>query len=261
MTDLAGIPQPKRYPPSATGGRLLFWPLDGPTLETSGLAVMTAAGGGGGGGGGGPTDPLAARRAPYYDAAAGAGAWHPVSRQPVSEPRVSAVTVRVAELDEWVDSWEEVHWEHGADGFRCEDGVGGGDEVGGHSPHDGGGGGGGGVAGSHCACGAVKPVGVKDLSVVVTGTGGVTEGSGDGGGFVTVHDYVTAVHPWLMGLRNDILGALGTMNGDDAPLPADTELMVCYDALDSLRIMKREEWIRMVKKEPSPGFSLRELLE
>ncbi|KAL2016675.1 hypothetical protein VTK56DRAFT_3177 [Thermocarpiscus australiensis] len=174
----------------------------------------------------GPTDPDA--RAFYYDAAT--GAWHPASRQPISEPRVSSITVRVLELRDWEDTWEELHWEHNAEEFRCEAGVVAGEEVG-----DDDGGGGGGVAGGDCRCGAAKPVGMKDVSVVVTGTGGVTEGGG-GGGFVTVHDYVTAVHPWLMGLRGDILGALGTLNGDNAPLPAETELMVSCDALDDLEI-------------------------
>ena len=105
-----------------------------------------------------------------------------------------------------------------------------------------------------------------DASAVVTGTGGVTEGGGGGGGsgdFVTVHDFVIAVHPWLMGLRSDILGALGTLNGDDVPLPAETELMVSCNMLDFLMIDNRADWIRHTKNEPvaaEPGFSLRELM-
>ena len=71
--------------PSAAGGKLLFWPLDGPTLETSGLAVMA-----------GPTNPDV--RAPYYNAAT--GVWHPVSQLPISKPRVSSITVRVTELED-----------------------------------------------------------------------------------------------------------------------------------------------------------------
>ncbi|KAG7289433.1 hypothetical protein NEMBOFW57_005804 [Staphylotrichum longicolle] len=130
---------------------------------------------------------------------------------------------------------------------------------------EGGGGGGSGAGGDSC-CGTGRPVGKKDISVAVTGTGGVgvkDGGGGAGGGFVTVHDYVTAVHPWLMRLRSDILGALGTLNGDDAPLPDETELMVNYNALEDLMMEKRADWIRLTKKEPmapSPGFSLRELL-
>jgi hypothetical protein len=235
MADPAGIPQP-RYPtladlrvahqavlPSAAGGKLLFWPLDGLTPETSGLAVMA-----------GPTSPDA--RAPYYHAAT--GAWHPVSQLPVSEPRVASITVRVSELQDWEGNWEDVHCEHVA-----------GEEVGIE-----------GEAGGDQCCGTARPVGMRDVSVVVTGTGG---GDGGGGGFVTVHDYVTVVHPWLMGLRSGILGALGTLNGEDAPLPAETELMVSCNALDDLMMHTRADWIRLTKKEPvapPPGFSLRELM-
>lgn len=43
--------------------------------------------------------------------------------------------------------------------------------------------------------------------------------------FVTVEDYVAAVHPWLVGLRDDILAAKGIfVMDDDQPLPADTPL-------------------------------------
>ena len=114
MADLAGIPQPypiqPPYPPlaalraaqqsvqpSAAGGKLLFWPLDGPTLETSGLAVMA-----------GPTNPDV--RAPYYNAAT--GVWHPVSQLPISKPRVSSITVRVTELEDWEGNWEGTHCDH-----------------------------------------------------------------------------------------------------------------------------------------------------
>lgn len=214
--------------PSAAGGKLLFWPLDGPTLETSGLAVMA-----------GPTNPDV--RVPYYDAAT--GACHPISQLPISEPRVSSITVHVSELADWEGNWEEAHFDLIAD------------EEGDDS---------GGVDRIECG-GMERPVG-KDASIVVIGTGGVTEGGGGGGsssGFVTVHDFVAAVHPWLMGLRSDILGALATLNGEDAPLPAETELMVNVHTLASLMIDKRAEWIRHTKKEPvavSSGFDLRELL-
>ncbi|KAK3934461.1 hypothetical protein QBC46DRAFT_399728 [Diplogelasinospora grovesii] len=241
MADLAGIPKPIQPPyptlaalraakqavlPSAAGGKLLFWPLDGPTLETSGLAVMAS-----------PTNPDV--RAPYYNATT--GVWHPVSQLPISEPRVSSITVHVSELQYWEDNWEDMHCEHVAGDEGDDDGDAGGDEC----------------------CGTARPVGKKDASVVVTGTGGVTEGGGGGGDFVTVHDYVMVVHPWLMGLRSDILGALGTLNGDDAPLPAETELMVSCNALDDLMMQTRAEWIRLTKKEPvapPPGYSLRELM-
>ncbi len=240
MADPAGTPQPHPiqppYPthaelhhmlPSAAGGKLLFWPLDGPTLETSGLAVMA-----------GPTNPDV--RAPYYDAAT--GAWHPVSQLPISEPRASSITVHVTELADWEVNWEETHFGHIPE-FADEEGYDGDDD--------------GGVDRVEC-CGTERPVG-RDVSIVVTGTGGAA--AGGSGGFVTVHDFVAAVHPWLMGLRSNILGALATLNGEDAPLRAETELMVDVHTLANLMINNRAEWIRCTKKEPvAVPPELRELL-
>jgi hypothetical protein len=76
-----------------------------------------------------------------------------------------------------------------------------------------------------------------------------------------VHDYVSTVHPWLVGLRGDILGALGTSTDNDGPLPAETELMVSCRLMDKLRMEQRADWIWNARKQPSPGFSLRELME
>ncbi len=58
--------------------------------------------------------------------------------------------------------------------------------------------------------------------------------------------------------RSDILGALGTLNSDDAPLPAETELMVSCDRLDCLMMANRADWTRQTTA--PPGFSLRELM-
>ena len=44
-------------------------------------------------------------------------------------------------------------------------------------------------------------------------------------GVLTIHDYLSVVHPRLMDLREDILQAAGDLL-DYIPLPADTRLMV-----------------------------------
>ena len=41
-----------------------------------------------------------------------------------------------------------------------------------------------------------------------------------GRNFVTIHDCVSAVHPWLMERREDILGAEGLVENDEEPLPS-----------------------------------------
>ena len=57
--------------------------------------------------------------------------------------------------------------------------------------------------------------------------------------YVTVHDYLSVVHPWLLGLRGEIFTA---MNVGDEPLPENTKLMVNHDAAYSLSIMEEEMW-------------------
>jgi hypothetical protein len=47
-----------------------------------------------------------------------------------------------------------------------------------------------------------------------------------GRNFVTIHDYVSAVHPWLIERREDILGTKGLVENDKEPLPSETKLMV-----------------------------------
>ncbi|KAG7285805.1 hypothetical protein NEMBOFW57_008099 [Staphylotrichum longicolle] len=152
---------------------------------------------------------------------AAARAWHPVSQLPISEPKVSEIEVQMRDVSGWERDWEERHWECQLEDNRLAEYVGQGK-------------------------GVCHGCGVSEV---------------EGGGYVTVHDYVSTVHPWLMGLRGDILGALGTSTDNDDPLPAETELMVSCRLLDKLRMEKREDWIRNARKQPSPGFSLRELME
>ncbi|KAI2636486.1 hypothetical protein GGS26DRAFT_589096 [Hypomontagnella submonticulosa] len=58
--------------------------------------------------------------------------------------------------------------------------------------------------------------------------------------FVAVHDYVPVVHPWLMGLCADILGAMAVRDSKD--LPAETNLVVNYDGTEYLMIQEEESW-------------------
>ncbi len=66
-----------------------------------------------------------------------------------------------------------------------------------------------------------------------------------GRNFVSIHDYVSAVHPWLMSRRQDILSAKAVVSGDgDDPLPEDAKLVVeCFD-LDSIVITEEAEWVK-----------------
>lgn len=66
----------------------------------------------------------------------------------------------------------------------------------------------------------------------------VTASAADG--FVTVHDFVSAVHPWLMGLREQILRARNVEDEDYEPDP-DEKLVVAASSPESLSVEDEEE--------------------
>ncbi|KAK4031243.1 hypothetical protein C8A01DRAFT_51600 [Parachaetomium inaequale] len=172
-----------------------------------------------------------------------AGTYHPVSALPISEPKVSSITVRVSELANWEEFWLNLHEEHsepdapdGAfpDAKWGKLSVCGGDEddededeVEVDEPQV-----------LRC-CKQDRPRG-KNAKLTIRPS---KAWDGRDGGFVTVHDYVSALHPWLVRLRGDILGAMGTLDGLDEPLGTEMDLVVNCDALHSLMIEPRTSWI------------------
>lgn len=60
--------------------------------------------------------------------------------------------------------------------------------------------------------------------------------------FVTVHDFVSAVHPWLMGLRQQILRAKNVADEDYMP-SADARLLVAADRPELVRVEDEQEWL------------------
>jgi hypothetical protein len=106
---------------------------------------------------------------------------------------VSSVTVTVGHLDNWTEYWEDVHI-HCAERDR---------EV--TTLPDG-------TKQLERCCGTDRPGPGPSITV----TAGSSSSSGDGGGggdsspgFVTIHDYVMAVHPWLLAHEADIRLAIG----------------------------------------------------
>lgn len=61
-----------------------------------------------------------------------------------------------------------------------------------------------------CACGSTRP-----RKTLATGRLLVTikARAGTGPGYLTVHDFVEQIHPWLMSLKEDILEARAVMKG------------------------------------------------
>ncbi|KAK1673083.1 hypothetical protein BDP55DRAFT_634319 [Colletotrichum godetiae] len=60
--------------------------------------------------------------------------------------------------------------------------------------------------------------------------------------YITVHDYVSVLHPWLMGLRQDIAQADNLM-GERTPEESES-LVVDITTLDYLRIMNEKRFLR-----------------
>lgn len=64
-------------------------------------------------------------------------------------------------------------------------------------------------------------------------------------GFITVHDYVSTVHPWLMSRRDELVKI--ARECDVGPTsPAD--MMVDCNALENLRMSDSASWIRHKSK-------------
>ncbi|KAK3682885.1 hypothetical protein B0T22DRAFT_494505 [Podospora appendiculata] len=165
----------------------LLWDLEGP-IATS-IRVLDD-----------PTNPFSPHQA-YQTALDPTPEFHPISKSPITEPKVSSLNVYVYHLDDWAECWEIIHEVHYDDA---------GQEFEPHVPE-----------GSEYltprlirCCGTERP---KPPSPVVVRAATHP--------FVTVHDYVTTVHPWLMGLKDDIRPAMSAMEGrqltEDAILVVD----------------------------------------
>lgn len=208
----------KQEPPRLTLDAIqrLFWPLDGP-LSTS-ISVMKDAS---------SPDSLE----PYFKQTSdGTGIWHPVSWMPLTKPKVSSITVSVDNLNVWEDYWLEDHEEHSSPGGSGEPSARYG-ELPDLGPEDEG------EEGSDdhllICCDEVRPRG-KAVKLVVKPAAGEN-------GFITVHDYVSAVHPWLASIQEDILNSMSIFQ---RPVPLAMELMVDYNFLGLLMMVNRPDWIQ-----------------
>ncbi|KAH8698047.1 hypothetical protein GQ44DRAFT_633501 [Phaeosphaeriaceae sp. PMI808] len=166
--------------------------------------------------------------------------WSSVAQSPLTEPKISSVTVGVEQLDDWEDQWMELHREHAIPGLHSDEARFGpladfdpdSDEEG---PE-------------HLlrCCHGDRPRKTK-VSLTVNATEG----------FLTIHDYVSAVHPWLMGLYEKILQASGDLQ-DNVPLPSDTRLMITsYSSPDLLVTVEEERWKQDKSKEENLQFAQR----
>jgi hypothetical protein len=190
----------------STAGRRLFWRLNGP-LET---AIHVA-----------PSqyyEPGDVME-PYFGPD---GSPHPVSQASLLEPPVSSVTARVRCIDTWEYNWAAMHQ------LCCEGPVNGeysrrlGPRPDDETPDPR-------MYLVEC-CGQKRPWSYDTyLQVAAQGE------------FLTVHEYVSAVHPWLMAMRDTLLEALGKKD-DNPKWPPETKLAVMHLWPDSLDIGHEDKW-------------------
>lgn len=146
--------------------------------------------------------------------------YHPLANAPLTDPKISSITVTVDELNQWEDVWLDDHEHHHSpdhspsDDFEYQsfpDWDPEQDE--------------GEVQLVKC-CGEARPRNTK-VSLIVTA-------APNGDGFVTLRDYLSAVHPWLVGMREDLKTAYNVTSGGE--VESAMELSVCSTALDELSL-------------------------
>ncbi|KAH9216064.1 hypothetical protein DL95DRAFT_388074 [Leptodontidium sp. 2 PMI_412] len=201
-------------------GFRLFWSLDGPFPET--ISVMQDRHN--------PTS-----LTPYFSN----GAWHPIAQEPISVPKISSITVGVDELDGWEDAWEDCHEAHGEMGDGQEGRWYGDLEDYEYDPQDE-------DRGNRLlgCCGEPRPRN-KKVRIVVRPASGT---------FVTVHDYLSTLRPWLMGMKEDI------RRSTDVWQCGLTDMMVESNGLNCLGVEEKSDWIRYASIVVNPTARQPELL-
>ncbi|KAF9870785.1 hypothetical protein CkaCkLH20_11684 [Colletotrichum karsti] len=202
----------------------LFWPLDG--VFPTALSVMKT-----------PRSPDDLE--PFFQQTLEGDIWHEIAQLPLTEPRVSSIEASVYDMDQWEFDWVAWHGWHEGEPADPEY-VTYGDLSDDHRPYateqkeD----------GSweedsdtefliRC-CGEDRPLGKTGQKLVVR--------PAEGGHFITVHDYVSAVHPWLMGLRPEILLAKAVARPE--PYPQSAEMAWMVDKGPKHEVTEKQSWLR-----------------
>ncbi|PQE28395.1 domain containing protein [Rutstroemia sp. NJR-2017a BBW] len=164
----------------------------------------------------------------------GSGTWHDISQLSITEPKVSSIEASAYVLAKWESDWFEWHRDHTGDEFNpqyvnYEDLSDEDRPYAEYSKED----------GSweedsetrflvKC-CGQDRPLRKQGIKLLVAGNQ-----------FVTIHDYISAVHPWLMSLREDIVKA--KLVARPQPYSAwEEELMVGEGPEHDIEL--KEEWL------------------
>ncbi|KFY00414.1 hypothetical protein O988_03318 [Pseudogymnoascus sp. VKM F-3808] len=210
----------------------IVWSFRGGSLETS-LSVMAAAYN---------IDVLE----PYFQQSVGRGSntpWHVVSKSPVTHPPVSEIRVNVFDLDIWESDWLDFHENHSDPDFHTESDTLSYGTLPDYDPEND-------KEPPHLlkCCGTDRPRG-KEVGVLVTA-------SPSGPGFVTVHEYVTTVHPWLMRNREDIFKAMNCW--EQMPYLEGKDLVVDLVQPNFLKIDEKSDWAMSLSMRRSSWMDVHE---
>lgn len=173
--------------------------------------------------------------------------WHPISQEPLCDPAISSIQTKVWCLSDWQQSWLSVFDD---DDLLVPPGDGvytiWGPPREGEEPDD----------DEHGLCllyheGEHRPPNYNEPLVVTARDKP----------YLTVHDFLSVIHPYLVARRQDILGSLIVSTLYESPLPADTKLIV-RGGIKMLNVQKEEEWMSnqrsariMRANMPAPGFT------
>ncbi len=157
---------------------------------------------------------------PYFQQTLAGVSWHQVSQQCVSFTPCESITIKTP-LDSWAAEWEEHHEHADPDDEGCEfaedDDDGPGELL-------------------RC-CGEERPQAPPPLVVTATDKE-----------YVTVHDYVSTVHAWLMEHFDNISSAVNVW--DDGEAPPGQKLYVHVSNLRALSVSDEEMWQQLQQIRP-----------
>ncbi|KAL0933861.1 uncharacterized protein CTRU02_210660 [Colletotrichum truncatum] len=156
-------------------------------------------------------DPDAPREA-YFQQTDTGTSCHPVSKEALTDSKPASITVQSSELGDWASSWWELHYEHDDQADDDDD-----DDQSASGPQ---------------RCSGCGEIGPRDYEPLVVRA---SEKS-----YVTVHDFVKAVHPWLMAQRDEILQARSV--GKETTPATDTKLVVMATQPEYVSTMEEESW-------------------
>ncbi|KAM3501682.1 hypothetical protein MY11210_009308, partial [Beauveria gryllotalpidicola] len=128
------------------------------------------------------------------------GTWHEIAFLPVQQPPVSSIVASLEFLNDWEHDWVEHHQHHEGAEFVTYGELSDEDRPYAREMKE---------DGSweedsdteflNKCCGRGRPMYWRDLKLYVAAS--------PDRGFVTIKDYVSALHPWLMSLREDLVEA------------------------------------------------------